>query len=167
MTDLEIGRVVGLQRSTGGVPKLAVTQAKVSLTGMEGDKQRKPFIHGGPRRALCLYSQERIDALSAEGHPIVPGSVGENVTISGVAWECVVPGVRLVLGDVEVEVTSYTVPCRTIAGSFLRGEFTRIGQRLHPGWSRVYVKILRVGRIMVGDGVVLYARESSRDRMTE
>jgi MOSC domain-containing protein YiiM len=152
------GRVVGLQRSAGGVPKLPVSEARVGPRGMDGDKQRKPFIHGGPNRALCLYSRERIDSLATEGHPIVPGAVGENVTISGVPWELVIPGSRLILGEVEVEVSSYTAPCRTITGAFADGDFTRIGQKKHPGWSRVYVRVLQGGRIALDDRVVLHPR---------
>ena len=157
MTDWMKGRVVGLQRSAGGVPKLPVAEAVVGSHGMEGDKQRKPFIHGGPTRALCLYSRERIDALAAEGHPIVPGAVGENVTIAGLAWEVVTPGTHLTLGAVEVEVTSYTAPCRTIARAFIGGEFARIAQKQHPGWSRVYVRIVRAGRIALDDVVLVIA----------
>jgi MOSC domain-containing protein YiiM len=104
-------------------------------------------------RALCLYAQERIDGLRAEGHPIGPGAVGENVTIEGLDWDAVVPGVRLRIGAAEVEVTSYTVPCKSIAGAFRDGAFTRIGQKVHPGWSRVYVRVLREGAVAVGDSV--------------
>jgi MOSC domain-containing protein YiiM len=154
----DAARVVGLQRSAGGVPKLPVSEALVGLRGMEGDRQRKPFIHGGPTRALCLYSSERIDALAAEGHPIVPGAVGENVTISGLVWEAVIPGARLTLGEVEVEVTSYAAPCRTITRAFVGGDSTRIGQKKHPGWSRVYVRIVRGGWIALDDRVVLHPR---------
>jgi MOSC domain-containing protein YiiM len=124
---------------------------------MEGDRQRNRRFHGGPERALCVYSLERIEALQREGHSIVPGSVGDNVTIAGLEWERVVPGARLRLGEVEAEVASYTVPCKTIAGSFCDGGFTRIGQRWHPGWSRVYLRILREGEIAVGDHVELIA----------
>ena len=40
-----------------------------------------PIFHGGPERALCLFSLERILELQAEGHPIFPGAAGENITI--------------------------------------------------------------------------------------
>jgi MOSC domain-containing protein YiiM len=155
MSDDFIGRITGLQRSNGGVPKLPVESAAVGEQGMEGDRQRNRRFHGGPDRALCLYSQERIDALGAEGHPIVRGAVGENVTVAGLPWERVRPGARLTLGDVAVEVTSYTSPCANIEGAFLDGRFARISQKLHPGWSRVYVRILRGGSIRVGDAVRL------------
>ena len=98
------GWVTGLQRSAGGVPKLPVERAMVRVGGMEGDKQANRRFHGGPDRALCLYAQERLDALVEAGHPVERGTLGENVTIAGLRWEQVRPGVRLKLGGVEVEV---------------------------------------------------------------
>ena len=146
-------RVVGLQRSAGGVPKTAVDRCTVAVNGMSGDRQRNRRFHGGPTRALCLYSQERLDALAAEGHPVARGSLGENVTIAGLAWTEVVPGVRLGLGEVEVEVTAWAAPCEQIAYAFTNGAFRRVGQKPNPGWSRVYVSVLHEGAIMVGDAV--------------
>jgi MOSC domain-containing protein YiiM len=69
------------------------------------------------------------------------------------------PGARLRLGGVEVEVTGYASPCHQIASVFADGQFTRIGQKVNPGWSRVYVSILREGPLAVGDPVALYPPE--------
>lgn len=122
----------------------------VTVNGLEGDKQRFRRFHGGPTRALCLYSLELIDQLALEGHPIAPGLVGENVTISGLDWTVVQPGARMTLGPVEVEITSFTVPCKTIRHAFLDEDFTRVSQKLHPGWSRVYARVLREGELERG-----------------
>lgn len=149
------GRVTGIQRSSGGVPKHPVMDATVRADGMEGDRQANRKHHGGPERALCLYSQERLDALAEEGHPVERGTLGENVTIAGLPWERVQPGTRLTIGSVEAEVTGYAAPCRNIAPGFADGVFTRIGERVNPGWSRVYVRILGEGRVAVGDLVML------------
>jgi MOSC domain-containing protein YiiM len=154
MSSIE-GRVTGLQRSSGGVPKLPVERATVRAGGMVGDRQANRKYHGGPDRALCLYSQERLDALADEGHPVERGTLGENVTIVGVPWERMQPGVRLRLGVVEVEVTGFAAPCRKIAPGFADGGFTRVGERVNPGWSRVYVRVLGEGDIAVGDPVIL------------
>lgn len=147
------GRVVGLQRSGGGVPKMGVERTRVLLTGMEGDWQRDRRHHGGPDRALCLYSMELIDALVAEGHPIAPGTVGENVTIEGVDWRDMRPGARVTIGTVEVELTDFAAPCRTIRESFAGERFKRISEKLYPGWSRVYARVTKEGEIEVGDAV--------------
>ena len=150
-----VGRVAGLQRSAGGVPKLPVERVAVRVTGLEGDVQRNRKHHGGPDRALCIYSLDLIQALVAEGHPIHPGATGENVTVSGIDWRAVQPGVRLRIGAVEAEVTAFAVPCRTIRTAFLDEEMTRIGEKAHPGWSRVYARVLVEGEIGVGDQVEL------------
>ena len=148
------GAVHQLSISGGGVPKLPVPRAVVGPLGLAGDRHRDTQNHGGPQRALCLYSWERIRALHAEGHPIVPGAIGENVTIAGLDWDLVVPGARIRMGpEVEVEVTSYTSPCSNIADAFLDGDFSRVLQRHYPGWSRVYARVLHPGAIRVGDAV--------------
>lgn len=149
------GRITGLQRSEGGVPKLPVERAHVDAGGMEGDRQANRKYHGGPDRALCLYSQERLDALSAEGHPLGRGALGENVTIAGLAWELVQPGTRLRLGAVETEVTAFAPPCKTIAPAFSGRQFSRVSQVVNPGWSRVYVRVIVEGDLSVGDVVTL------------
>jgi MOSC domain-containing protein YiiM len=145
--------VVSLNRSKGGVPKLPADEAWAGETGLEGDRQRNRLFHGGPQRALCLYSAELMEKLRAEGHPIAPGTTGENVTVSGLDWSLMKPGARLRVGGALVEITSYTTPCKNIAGSFADGEFTRISQKLHPGWSRVYARVVDEGPIRVGDAV--------------
>lgn len=149
------GRVVGLQRSGGGVPKLPVDHVPVLLSGMEGDWQRDRRHHGGPDRALCLYSSDLIAVLAAEGHPIAAGTAGENVTIAGLDWRAMQPGVRLTIGTTLVEITDFAAPCRTIRESFLEERFTRISEKLYPGWSRVYARVLREGVVCIGDTAAL------------
>ena len=147
-------RIFQLNSSPGGVPKLAVRDGLVTSQGLAGDEHNFPDIHGGPERALCLFSLDRILELQAEGHPIFPGSVGENVTISGLDWKTIVPGMRLALGDeVVVEITSYTSPCNSIPDSFANGDYPRISQKLHPGYSRVYARVLSEGRLKIGQAV--------------
>ena len=148
------GIVAAINLSGGGVPKKSVTAAQVSRLRVEGDVQFDQKHHGGPERAVCVYSLERIQALKAEGHPIDVGTVGENVTVSGLDWNLVVPGVRVKVGhEVLLEIASYTVPCKTIRESFIEGRFVRISHKLYPGWSRVYARVLAEGRIRSGDRV--------------
>jgi len=148
--------IVQISVSPGGVPKGPVPSARVTALGIEGDAQRDLEHHGGPERALCIFSQERIQALQAEGHPITPGSIGENLTIEGIDWNAVMPGTYLRLGeDVVVQVTRYTSPCLNIAASFLHRGYSRVSQQRHPGDSRVYARVLREGSLTSGDPVQL------------
>jgi len=159
MTDKEqgldynrIGVVASINRSDGGVPKRRISDAQVSRLGLLKDTQNDKSHHGGTERAVCVYSLERIRALQQEGHPIDVGTAGENVTLEGIDWDLVVPGVRLKLGDeVVLEVASFTTPCKTIKASFTDERFVRISQKLHPGWSRVYARVVSEGEIRFGD----------------
>ena len=142
--------------SPGGVPKSPVRSAEVTELGLVGDAHNNTEVHGGPTRAVCLYSLERILALQAEEHPIFPGATGENITLVGVDWDDVVPGARLHLGDtVEIEITKYTEPCPKITASFAGADISRMAQAKHPGWSRVYTRVITPGHIRVGDHVEL------------
>ena len=161
---LETGRIHSVNASSaGGVPKSPVLAARVTEAGLEGDRQRNRRLHGGPDRALCLYSLERVEELARQGHPIAPGSAGENVTVAGLEWTHVVPGARLRLGgSAVIEVTSYTTPCANIAGCFADGDFSRLHQRRRPGTSRVYARVFVPGLLRAGDTVELLASERPR-----
>jgi MOSC domain-containing protein YiiM len=150
------GRIVQISVSAGGVPKLAVDVARITTVGVEGDAHRNREHHGGPDRAVCVYSLEAIRALVEEGHAVAPGTLGENVTVEGLDWSTVEPGSRLRLGAaVLLEVTRYTSPCFNIKAAFVGGEVGRISQKRHPGWSRVYARVLREGTIRTGDPAVV------------
>jgi MOSC domain-containing protein YiiM len=148
------GRIFQLNTSPGGVPKLPVREAMVGEMGLEGDGHSFPDIHGGPERALCLFSLECILELQAEGHPIFPGAAGENVTIVGLEWDKLVPGDQLALGnEVLIEITRYTTPCNSMEPAFLDGNYARLSQKANPGHSRVYAKVLKTGRLAIGQPV--------------
>jgi MOSC domain-containing protein YiiM len=150
------GRIFQINVSNGGVPKQPVRRAAVRHLGVEGDRQRNTQAHGGPDRAVTLFALERIQALQAEGHLIYPGSIGENLTLVGLDWDQVIPGVRLLLGkDVLLEVTTYTSPCNNLVESFSGGDYGRVSQNRQPGWSRVNARVLQEGEIKLGDPVVL------------
>ena len=139
--------------SNGGVPKHAVLHAEITGAGVTGDRQRNPDIHGGPDRAVCLYSLDVIEALRAEGHPIAPGSAGENLTLASIDWPSIKPGMRLRVGAVRLEIVSYTAPCVHNGRWFLNENFSRMSQKQFPGWSRVYARVLTEGTVRAGDPV--------------
>ena len=148
-------RIVQLSVSSGGVPKMSVPAARVTVDGLEGDAHCYRH-HGGLERAVCLYPIEAIARLRLEGHSIAPGSIGENVTVEGLDWSAVVPGSHLHLGErVLLEVTRYTTPCRTITGVFKDGDVARVSQKTYPGWSRVCARVLVEGLIRRDDPVRL------------
>ena len=151
----EAGVVVSINVSQGGVPKRPVPSASVSVSGVDGDGQRDLRHHGGLDRALCLYSAEHLEVLQREGHAVAAGVLGENLTIRGLDWSAMQPGVRLRAGGVTMEITKYASPCVTIRPCFADGDSSRVSQQVNPGWSRVYARVEVAGALRVGDEVTL------------
>ena len=149
------GVVHQISVSPGGVPKLEVTgPVLVHSSGVTGDDQADKKHHGGPEQHVCLYSLEVIEALQAEGHPIEPGSAGENLTLAGLEWEQLARGQRIHIGkDVVLEVTWPATPCGKNSRWFADRDSTRMSHELHPGWSRWYAKVVTPGTIQSGSPV--------------
>jgi MOSC domain-containing protein YiiM len=148
------GTVAALHRSDGGVPKLPVDRVEVGWRGVEGDRQATRKHHGRPWQALCLWADEVIDAFAAAGHPIARGLAGENVTLRGLAWADVRPGIRLRLGTVLCEVSAFALPCSKNAAWFTGGRFDVMHHR-HGPVSRAYATVIEPGVIAVGDAAIL------------
>lgn len=147
------GRIHQINVSEGGVPKLPVPHAYIGLDGVEGDDQADKRHHGGPDQAVCLYSLEIIEALQREGHPIFPGATGDNLTLAGLDWDRVRPGARLRAGNALLEITYPATPCSKNAEWFVDRDFNRMHPTRHPGWSRMYARVVEPGQVRVGDPV--------------
>jgi MOSC domain-containing protein YiiM len=151
------GTLTALHASGGGVPKLTIAEARIGPGGVEGDTQSNRTHHGAPWQALCLYSDDVIAALRSEGHPIEPGSTGENLTVSGIEWARLRGGLTVEIGDVRCRLSVPATPCQKIRASFSGSEFRRIDHDRTPGWSRWYASVLRGGIVRPGDTVTVTA----------
>ena len=87
------GRVLQINVSNGGVPKLPVEAVDVGERGITIDSQADRKHHGHPEQALCLFAIEQIRVLQEEGHPIDAGSTGENITTEGLDPRRRTPGI--------------------------------------------------------------------------
>ena len=146
-------KVVGLHTSNGGVPKLPTELLVVTRDGCLGDKQNDRKHHGGLDKAVCIFQEEIIADLANNGHPISPGSTGENVLISGIPIGDIKPGVSLKFPNVELTVTQDAPPCKTIKESFIGGQFSVISHKKQPNFTRWYAKVTQAGTIYLDDSI--------------
>ncbi len=153
-------RLLQVNVTNGGVPKRPVDEAHVGRLGLAGDAVNHPKIHGGPERAVCLFPMELIEALRAEGHPITPGAIGENLTVEGLDWPALAEETVLDIGEVRLQLTKRVEPCKTIAGAFADGQFKRIKPDRVPDQTRWYARVLREGTVRPGDDVRVVADAS-------
>lgn len=151
------GRVESLQASSGGAPKSSILHAEFGPGGVLGDVQGNRRNHGRPWQAICLYSSDLIQALRAEGHPIVAGGTGENLTISGIDWSRMRGGLTITIGEVLLRTSSPAAPCHKIGDCFTERHWNRIDHVERPGWARWYASVLRGGTVSPGDPVTVTA----------
>ena len=138
--------LLGIFISNGGVPKTPVQSVKIDYQGLVGDNQHDKKHHGGVMRAVCVLEDKILKKLQTEGHPISPGSTGENLLVSGYDLKI---GSIFSIGEAELEVVSAATPCKTIRDSFTNGNFNRLSHKKYPGDTRWYCKVLRTGNIRI------------------
>jgi len=146
------------------VPKRPVAMSKVGPLGIEGDGHAHPQIHGGPHQAVLWISAEGIDELIAQGFPLYPGALGENLTTRGVDRRQWRAGQRWRIGpEVIVELTKPRAPCDTLTPYGLGIQRAVYDERVNQGdpssplWGLggFYASVVQGGMIRNGDPVAL------------
>lgn len=138
-----------LNISPGGMPKLPILAAMVTVEGVRGDWQKNRKYHGGPDRAVCLYSEELYAELRREGFNVRAGFVGENFTTAGLDLQALRKRDRLRVGGCEIELTDVRVPCRSLAKWDVKLPKSIVGR---SGWV---AKVVREGFVRPGDPIEL------------
>lgn len=147
------GSVLGIfATEEGGVPKPSVDSIDVRLNGVYGERIRDTKHHGGPKRAVCILSNQTLQYLQQDGHPISGGTTGENLLID-VDEDSLKPGIRLKFTHVELEITTPAPPCKTIQESFTNGDFKQLSHKLNPQRTRWYAKVIQEGIIQIDEVV--------------
>ena len=142
------GTLAQLNISAGGMPKLPVQSARVTRFGVEGDQQRNRKYHGGPNRAVCIYSEELYDWLREKGIDLKFGAVGENFTTRGIDLNSLSKGDRLRVGDCLIEITDVRVPCSNLKKWDVGLKELIVG---HSGWV---AKVIEEAAVKTGDIIV-------------
>ena len=145
-----MSRIESINRSPGGIPKVPIEAIEVVEAGLVGDGHDHEK-HRTPIQAISLLDAELLDALRVEsGLPLVPGSLGENLTLRGVGVQRLGAGDRLHLGGesrVVLEITRVRPPCYVL--DVLSPDFKRVL------WNRIgmYARVIRGGELRAGDRV--------------
>lgn len=143
-----------------GLPKRAVPELRIATDGAEGDynNYRTRTLNGDLDQAILLLTDDVVQQLRTEGWPVEHGDLGENLTLGGVPEATLVPGTRVQVGSVMLEVTKPCDPCTELGslgyvGRTRQAEFIRTtkGRR---GW---YARVLAPGAITIDSPVAVQA----------
>jgi MOSC domain-containing protein YiiM len=146
---------------TGIYKQPVLTPVQITINGLSEDAICDTQNHGGPDQAVYIYGQPEYLWWSNElGHELLPGTFGENLTISGLESASYSIGDRLQVGGVTLEVTAPRIPCETLAARMDDPGFVkRFRAAERPG---LYCRVIRAGWVHAGDSVRLerYPRET-------
>ncbi len=143
-----------LNISPGGMPKLPIASARVTIDGVAGDWQKNRKYHGGPDRAVCLYSEELYAWLREQGAEVSAGQIGENFTTRGLDLQSLAKGDRLKVGECVIELTEVRVPCRQLK------KWAADLPKLIVGRSGWLARVVTEGTVRTGDGIEVLPRPS-------
>lgn len=120
--------------------------------GLAGDAQADRRVHGGPEKALHQYPvahYARLAAAFPEAAPLlVPGALGENLSVPDWDEASIAIGDVFQLGDAKVQVSQPRSPCWKIDHRFTaEGMAQFIAEQRITGW---YFRVLEEGAVEPG-----------------
>ena len=90
--------------------------------------------------------------LQEQGHPIHPGTTGENLLVDGLPAGSLEPGNRSPIGAM-MRITTDAPPCKTIQSLVSTTNSKRSATKLTKGVTRWYAEVLEEATVNLGDPV--------------
>jgi len=156
----------GQTLSTSIFKKPVAGAVEAGELGLAGDDQADKSVHGGPEKAIYVYSQDDYSwwREQLEGRELPPGEFGENLTVSGMRGDVVAVGDTYRIGGDSrgtlVQVTQPRTPCMKLGLKMKMPSFVKhFHQAGRPGF---YLRVLQPGVIEAGDSIELVARTEHR-----
>lgn len=133
-------------------------QVWAGVGGLSGDQVADRRGHGGPDRAVLVYSGDHYPKWRAEwGRKAVgPGAFGENLTVNGLTEDTVCVGDVFRIGDVRIEVSAPREPCMNLVRLHRIPDLVKTVQgTARSGW---YARVLEEGWLEAGMPIALADR---------
>lgn len=138
----------------------------ISKMGVDGDVIADKKVHGGLDQAIYIYGLEDYDWWSQQlDKPILPGTFGENLTISDFNRHEFSLGDRLKINDVVLEISAPRTPCAVLAARMGDPDF--IKKFVAAERSGAYARVIVEGDIEVGADVSLLKTEQDYPSIRE
>ena len=138
-------KVISVNISTKkGTIKTPVPEIVLNQKGVDGD------AHAGDwHRQVSLLAKESIEKWAKQaGRKVGWGEFAENITTEGITLYETKPGDRLVIGDVELEVTQIGKKCHGTGCAI----FKEVGNCVMPK-EGIFAKVINYGQVKAGDGI--------------
>lgn len=130
----------------------------VKRLNLAGDGQADLSVHGGPEKAVYLYSAEHYVFWREQlGSELEWGAFGENLTVTGLDETNLHIGDRIGVGTTELIVTQPRMPCFKLGIRFNRADMVR--RFLDSRRTGFYCSVAQEGSVAAGDPIRILARD--------
>ncbi len=145
------------QVATGIFKEPVEGRVRVRGVNLDGDDHADRRAHGGPERAVYAYATEDLQWWEIElGRSVPPGTMGENLSVSGIEVNGARVGERWRIGTAVLEASGPRVPCFKLVLRMGDGGFPRrFAAADRPG---AYFRIVKEGDIGAGDEIEVICR---------
>lgn len=133
----------------------------VGTTNLTGDEQADLRVHGGPDKAVLVYSADHAEQWRRfDERLVVTGAFGENLHVAGLDESTVCIGDRWRVGSACFEVSQPRQPCWKANDRWGRDDLVDEMERTgHTGW---YLRVIGPGEVRAGDRWTLEERPQPR-----
>lgn len=135
---------------------------RVERQGIVGDQHGDTRVHGGPEKAVHQYAaqnyQRLAQAFASSAGQLVAGSLGENISASGLSELNVHIGDVFRIGSSLLQVSQPRSPCWKINHRFDAEHMSMfVARERITGW---YYRVVQPGFIEAGDSIELLERHT-------
>ena len=163
-----VGLLPGESRGSAIAKQAVGGPARIDRAGLAGDEHADVRVHGGPEKAVHLFPAEHYATLAAvfpEARHLVPGGLGENVSVRGLNEATVCIGDVFACGGARLQVAQPRTPCWKIdARCGVEGMAAYVAAHGCAGW---YFRVLEEGSVSTGDALVHIARSADPVSLAE
>jgi MOSC domain-containing protein YiiM len=149
----------GAEHWSSGIFKRPVLgRLSLSETNLAGDGQADLTVHGGPNKAVCVYSVSHYPFWRGElGVPECgPGWFGENFSVDGQDEKSVAVGDTYRAGTALVQISQPRAPCFKLGRRWNRADMPKLVVGTgRTGW---YLRVIETGDVECGDALTLVDR---------
>jgi MOSC domain-containing protein YiiM len=144
---------------TTGICKKPVSgQVTLRALGFDGDGVADSKNHGGPDKAICVYSLDHYPFWEKTlGVRLPAAAFGENLSVSNLKEDDVCIGDIFLLGTATVQISQPRQPCTTLAARYGRNDLVKLV--INSGFSGFYFRVLQEGEVRVGAPLVLVEKD--------
>lgn len=148
----------GKEIITGICKKPVKKPLHLGTLGFNGDAVGDLKNHGGPDKAICVYSLDHYTYWEKIlGIKLAHAAFGENLSISDQKEFDVCIGDIFQLGTAIVQITQPRQPCRTLAARYGRNDLAKLF--VNSGHTGFYLRVLKEGIVKKGDSLLHKERD--------